>query len=41
MKGKRCTEEFKVGAVKQVTERGCSVVDVAQRLGSTTHSVYA
>jgi len=29
MKGKRYTEEFKVEAVKQVTERGYSVADVA------------
>ena len=41
MKGKRYTEEFKKEAIKQVTERGYSVADVAQRLGTTTHSVYA
>ncbi len=41
MKGKRYTEEFKKEAVKQVTERGYSVADVAQRLGTTTHSLYA
>ena len=41
MKGKRYTEEFKIEAVKQVTERGYSVADVAQRLGTTTHSLYA
>ena len=41
MKGKRYTEEFKVKAVKQVTERGYSVADVAQRLAITTHSLYA
>jgi transposase len=41
MKGKRYTEEFKQEAVKQVTERGYSVADVAQRLGTTTHSMYA
>lgn len=40
MKGKRYTEEFKIEAVKQVTERGYSVADVAQRLGTTTHSLY-
>jgi transposase len=38
---KRYTEEFKIEAVKQVTERGYSVADVAERLGTTTHSMYA
>ncbi len=38
--GKRYTEEFKVEAVKQMTERGYSVADVAERLGTTTHSLY-
>jgi len=41
MKGKRYTDEFKQEAVKQVSERGYSVADVAQRLGTTTHSLYA
>jgi transposase len=41
MTGKRYTEEFKIEAVKQVTERGYSVADVAERLGTTTHSLYA
>ena len=41
MKSKRYTEEFKKEAIKQVTERGYSVADVAKRLGTTTHSVYA
>jgi transposase len=40
MKGKRYTEEFKQEAVKQVTERGYSVAEVAERLGTTTHSLY-
>jgi len=40
MSGKRYTEEFKEEAVKQVTERGYSVVEVAERLGTTTHSLY-
>jgi len=31
MKGKRYTEEFKIEAVKQVTDRGYSVADVAAR----------
>jgi transposase len=41
MKSKRYTEEFKREAVKQVTERGCSVADVAQHLDTTTNSLYA
>ena len=40
MSGKRYTEEFKVEAVKQVTDRGYSVADVAERLGVTTKSLY-
>lgn len=39
--GKRYTDEFKIEAVRQVTERGHSVADVAERLGVTTHSLYA
>ena len=39
--GKRYTEEFKIEAIKQVTERGYSVAEVAERLGTTTHSLYA
>ncbi|ETX12564.1 transposase [Marinomonas ushuaiensis DSM 15871] len=41
MKSKRYPEEFKREAVKQVTERGYSVAEVAQRLDTTTHSLYA
>lgn len=41
MSSKRYTEEFKIEAVKQITERGYSVYDVAQRLGVTTHSLYS
>lgn len=41
MTSKRYTEEFKIEAVKQVTERGYSVAEVAERLGTTTHSLYA
>ena len=37
MKGKRYTDEFKKEAVKQVTDRGYSVSEVAKRLGTTTH----
>lgn len=41
MSRKRYPEEFKIEAVKQVTVAGHSVVDVAKRLGMTTHSLYA
>ena len=41
MSSKRYPEEFKIEAVKQVTEKGHSVADVAGRLGTTTHSLYA
>ena len=41
MSAKRYTEEFKIEAVKQVTERGHRLVEVASRLGVTTHSMYA
>ena len=40
MKDKRYTDEFKKEAVKQATERGYLVSEVAERLGTTTHSVY-
>lgn len=41
MSSKRYPEEFKIEAVRQVTDRGHSVADVATRLGMTTHSLYA
>jgi transposase len=41
MSHKRYPEQFKIEAVKQVTVAGHSVADVAQRLGATTHSLYA
>ncbi|MCC2597461.1 transposase, partial [Pusillimonas sp. MFBS29] len=37
---KRFTEEFKIEAVRQVTERGHRVADVAERLGVSAHSLY-
>ena len=40
MSGKRYTEEFKIEAVKQVTERGYKPNDVAERLGTTTKSLH-
>ena len=39
MSGKRYPEEFKIEAVKQVTERGYKVSEVAQRLGVTSKSL--
>ena len=36
----RYTVEFKAEAVKQVTDRGYSVAEVADRLGVSTHSLY-
>ena len=41
MSSKRYTEEFRSEAVKQITERGHSVADVAGRLGISIHSLYA
>ncbi|HCH22659.1 MAG TPA: IS3 family transposase, partial [Oceanospirillaceae bacterium] len=41
MKGKRYPEEFKIEAVKQVTVGGHGVADVAKRLGTSSHSLYA
>ena len=41
MSDKRYTDEFKQEAIKQITERGHSVADVANRLGVTTFSLYA
>lgn len=40
MSSKRYPDEFKMEAVKQVTERGHAVVDVAARLGVSQHSLY-
>ena len=41
MSNQRFPEEFKVEAVRQVTERGLPVADVAARLGMSAHSLYA
>lgn len=35
------TDDFKIDAIKQITERGHSVADVSKRLGASTHSLYA
>ena len=40
MKGIRYTDEFKSEAMKQITERGHDVADVAQRLGVSPKSLY-
>ena len=40
MSSKRYPEEFKIEAVKQVTERGYPVVEVATRIGVSQHSLY-
>ena len=39
MSAKRYTEEFKIEAVRQVTDRGYKIVDVSSRLGVTTKSL--
>lgn len=41
MSGKRYHEEFKIEAVKQVTDRGYKIGEVAKRLGVTTKSMQA
>ena len=33
-------EEFKIEAVKQITERGHRVADVSARIGVSQHSLY-
>jgi transposase len=37
----RCPVEFKIEAVKQVTERGYRVAEVVARLDVSQHSLYA
>lgn len=37
----RYTPEFKEEAVRQVVDRGHPVAEVAERLGVSTHSLYA
>ncbi len=41
MSSKRYTDEFKIEAIRQVIDRGFKVAEVAERLGVTTHSLYA
>ena len=40
MSSKRYPEEFRIEAVKQVTERGHPVAEVASRVGVSPHSLY-
>ncbi len=40
MNSKRYPEEFKIEAVKQITERGHPVAEVASRIGVSQHSLY-
>jgi transposase len=40
MSGVRYTEEFKIAAVKQITEHGYRRSDVARRLGTTAKSLH-
>jgi len=40
MAGERYTEEFKIAAVKQITQEDYKIADVAKRLGITTKSLY-
>ena len=40
MSSKRYTPEFRAEAIRQVTERGYPVQEVAQRLGVSTYSLY-
>lgn len=37
----RFSEEFKIEAIKQITERGYSIAEVSKRVGVSTHSLYA
>jgi transposase len=40
MGGKRYTDEFKIEAVRQITEKGYPVAEVASRLGVSLYSLY-
>ena len=35
------TEDFRLDAIKLITERGHSVADVSKRLGVSTHCLYS
>jgi len=40
MSSKRYTPEFRAEAIRQVTERGYPVSEIARRLGVSTNSMY-
>jgi transposase len=40
MSKQRYPEEFKIEAVKQITERGHAVAEASKRLGVSAHSLY-
>ena len=40
MSNKRYPEEFKIEAVRQITDKGYPVAEVASRLGVSQHSLY-
>ncbi|QOW19750.1 transposase [Lysobacter ciconiae] len=40
MSSKRYTEQFRIKAVRQITDRGHSAPEVANRLGVSIHSLY-
>ncbi|MGY4526811.1 transposase [Pseudomonas sp. TE21394] len=40
MSRQRYAEEFKIEAVKHLTEKGKPIADVAQRQGMSVHSLY-
>lgn len=41
MSNNRYPEEFKIEAVRQITDKGYSVADVSRRLDVSVHSLYA
>jgi transposase len=40
MRQSNFTEDYRLDAIKQITERGHSVADVSKHLGVSTHSLY-
>ena len=40
MSGKRYAEEFKIEAVKQITDRGYKISEMAKKLGVTAKSLH-
>ena len=40
MSNRQCTDEFKAEAIKQVIERGFTVVEVANRIDVPKHTLY-